>query len=52
MNKIISAAMVISVIALATSCSETKIEEHRNEWDFTDWTENDGEINFKLWNVK
>ena len=22
-------------------------EEHRNEWDFTDWTENDGEINFK-----
>lgn len=22
-------------------------EEHRDEWDFTDWTENDGEINFK-----
>ena len=22
-------------------------EEHRNEWDFTDWTENDGEIDFK-----
>ena len=22
-------------------------EEHRNKWDFTDWTENDGEIDFK-----